>query len=173
MELSMARMPEASATNGVAIIGDGAAAIRAALSLAQMGVEVKVITNSPALGCDGIVSGVPEKSGREQCYLWPLLLRAVSHPLITLYSNASVELIEGQKGDFKLQIAQYPRFINEELCTGCGRCQAECSVKITSLLEGQIVVRNAIHAPLAGSKAVPSAYVIDKNGVSPCHWLLV
>ncbi len=162
-------MPDNSVPEGVAVIGDSAAAIQAALTLARMGVEVKVIISSAALGWNGAAGGISTDSTRDRCYLWPLLLRAANHPSITLYSNARVEAIEGRKGDFKIQVVQHPRFINEDLCTSCGRCQAECSVKITSLLDGRKVTRNAIHSPLLGTRAVPSAYVIDKNGVSPCN----
>ncbi|MFC1874151.1 FAD-dependent oxidoreductase [Chloroflexota bacterium] len=169
MELNIAGVPEVSTTSGVAIIGDSAAAIQAALTLAQMGVEVKLITSSPALGGSTTATEVSGGSTPDRCYLWPLLLRVSGHPLITLYSNASVEAIGGQKGDFKVQVAQYPRFINEDLCTSCGRCQDECSVKINSSLDGKNFTRHAIHAPLPEDKSVPSAYVINKNGVSPCR----
>jgi len=165
----MVERSDTSRPEGVAIIGDSAAAIQAALTLAQMGVEVKVVTSSAALGWNFDACGVSGDSSPDQRYLWPLLLRAASHPLIKLYSNAEVERIEGQKNDFKIEVVQQPRYIHEELCSNCGRCQAECSVKLTSLLGEQKIKHNAIHTPLLETKSVPSAYVIDKNGVAPCH----
>jgi len=165
----MVERSDADVSQGVAIIGSNAAAIQTALTLAQMGVGVKVITNSAALGWDTGANGVPGGSSPDRRYLWPLLIRAANHPLITVYSNAEVERIEGERDDFKVHVARHPRYIHEELCTNCGLCQAECSVKLTSWLDGQQIRHSAIHAPLLEVKAVPSACVIDKNGVAPCH----
>lgn len=169
MELNTVEKPNASLPKGVAIIGNSVAAIQTALTLAQLGVEVKIITNSAALGWDCAVNEVSGGSSLDQRYLWPLLLRTVSHPLITLYSNTEVEHIEGKKDEFKVQVVQHPRYIREDLCTSCGCCQAECSVKLTSLLGEQRVTYSAIHTPILETRSVPSAYVIDKNGVAPCH----
>lgn len=169
MVLSIAGKSEANMPKGVAVIGNSSVAIQAAFTLAQMGVEVKLITNSAVLGWDNISSGVSGNSLPDQRYLWPLFIQVASHPLITLYSNAEVEHIEGEKGNFSLQVLQHPRYIHEELCTGCGRCQAECSVRVTSLLNGQKIAHSAIHTPLPGIKSVPSAYMIDKNGFASCH----
>jgi NADPH-dependent glutamate synthase beta subunit-like oxidoreductase/NAD-dependent dihydropyrimidine dehydrogenase PreA subunit len=134
-----------------------------------MGVEVKLIANSAALGWDDATNNVLDDSSLDQRFLHPLLLRATSHPLITLYTGAEVESIQGEKGDFKIQVVQRPRYIHEDICTGCGRCQVECPTRVTSLLRGQKITHTAIHTPLLGAKAVPSAFVIDKNGFAPCQ----
>ncbi len=168
MELSMVARSKTCVPKGAAVIGSNIVAVQAALALARMGVDVKLLTNSAALSRDGAPCGIPSNSSLDRRYLWPLLLRAASHPLITLYSNVTVENIEGEKGNFRIQVWQHPRYINEELCTACGRCEAECSVKLTSLSGGQKTTHGAIHTPLSGTKSIPSAYVIDKDGLSPC-----
>ena len=169
MALSMAAKSDSSMPKGIALIGSNVAAIQAAFTLAQMGIEVKLITNSAALGWDAATNSVLDNSPLDQRFLWPLLLRTMSHPLVTLYTNTKIESIQGEKGNFKIQVVQHPRYIDETLCTGCGRCQDACSVKLTSLLKGQKITHSAIHMPLLGTKAVPSAYVIDKNGLAPCQ----
>ena len=163
------RKTDVSKSQGAAVIGSSVAAIQAALTLAQMGIEVKVITDSAALSWDDAASGISGNSPPDRRFLWPLSLRMASHPLITLYTSAEVESIEGTKGDFKIQVAQRPRYIYEDLCAGCGRCEVECSAKVTSLLDGQKVMHSAIHRPLLEAKAVPSAYVIDQKEPAPCH----
>ncbi len=168
MGLSTAERSRTGASEGAAVIGGNVVAVQAALALARMGIEVKLITNSAALGWDSATSGVLS-SPPDQRYLWPLLLQASRHPLITLYSNAEVEDIEGGKGDFRIRVWQRPRYINEELCTACGRCEDECSVKLSSLLGDRKITHGAIHAPLFEDRSVPSAYLVDKNGASPCH----
>jgi NADPH-dependent glutamate synthase beta subunit-like oxidoreductase/NAD-dependent dihydropyrimidine dehydrogenase PreA subunit len=169
MVSSMAGKLKTGASKGAAIIGSSVAAVQAALTLAQMGVVVKLITTSASLGWDGIVSNISSSSPQFKRFTLPLLLQATKHPLITLYTRAEIESIEGEKGDFKIKVLQRPRYILEELCTGCGSCQEECSARITSIVKGQKVKHTAIHAPLLEKKAVPSAYVIDKNGLAPCQ----
>lgn len=169
MVSSIAARPDSGLSRSAAIIGSSIAAIQAALTLARMGVGVDLITSSVALGYDGAAGAALDSSSPAQRFLWPLLLRASSHPLITLHTNAKVESIEGQKGDFKMQVVQYPRYVHEDVCTGCGRCQVECSAKVTSLSGGQKITHSAIHTPLLDGRSVPSAYVIDKSGLAPCH----
>ena len=57
----------------------------------------------------------------------------------------------------------------EDLCSSCGRCEEACSVKMPSMVDGQKVIHSAIHAPLPGTLAIPSAYYIEKNGVAACR----
>jgi len=165
----MAERFDGSVSKGAAIIGSSVAAIQVALTLARMGVEVQLITESVALGCDGSTSTSTNNFSRDRCFIWPLMLQASSHPLITLHTNAKVESIEGEKGNFNIQVVQFPRYVHEDLCTGCSRCQAECSAKVTSLLGGQKITHSAIHTPLIEGRSIPSAYVIDKNGFAPCQ----
>ena len=166
---SKEKKPDTSTPKGAAIIGSNITAIQTALTLAQMGVEVNVITDSVSLGWDSDADNMLEGSSPCQRIFWPLLLRMTSHPLITLHTNAKVESIEGARGDFKIQIVQRPRYIHENICTGCGVCQSECSAKVISLIDGQKITHSAIHAPFLKAKSVPSAFTIDKDGVSPCH----
>ncbi|MFC1994764.1 FAD-dependent oxidoreductase, partial [Chloroflexota bacterium] len=151
---------------GVAVIGSGVAVAQAALTLAEIGVEVAVITPSMALGLDaGSASGVSAQDIR----MWPLLLRAASHPLVRLYANSEVVAIHGKRGGFSIRATRNPRYVRTDLCSGCGRCEEACSARVSSLLDGRRVTHSAIHAPLLGARAVPSAYCIDKNGVAPCR----
>jgi heterodisulfide reductase subunit A len=169
MVVSMTGKSKKGTFKGAAIIGTSISSVQAALTLAQMGVEVKLITTSASLGGDSIVNNIINNSPQDKRFILPLLLQAAQHPLIKLYTRADVESIHGETGNFKLKIVQHPRYIVEELCTSCGSCQAECSAQITSLIKGQKVRHTAIHTPLLERKAVPSAYVIDKNGLAPCQ----
>ena len=165
----MAIESNANVSKGVVVIGGSVAAIQAALTLAQMGIKVEVITNSVALGWNGSASEASDNSPLDQRFFYPLSIQVTSHPLITLHTGAEAESVEGEKGDFKIHVVQHPRYVREDICTGCGRCQAECSVNLASLLKDEKIRHSAIHTPLLETKAVPSTYIIDKNGTSPCQ----
>ena len=152
----------------VALIGGSVAVAQAALTLAELGVEVTVISPSAALGSDNNIN-TSGTSSQDLLRIWPLLVRAASHPRINLYTNSRVDAIAGKQGRFTIQATRNPRYVREDLCTSCGRCEEACSVKISSLVDGRRVTHTAIHAPLLGAKAVPSAYCIDKGGISPCQ----
>ncbi|HUV52520.1 MAG TPA: FAD-dependent oxidoreductase, partial [Dehalococcoidia bacterium] len=153
----------------VAVIGSSIGAAQAALTLAELGVEVALITTSASFGPETIASSANDSNSEDMLRLWPLLLRAASHPLVTLFTNSQVKDIKGKQGKFTIKAIKQPRYVREDLCSSCGRCEEACSVKIRSLVNGQKLVHSAIHAPLPGSKSVPSAYFIEKNGVAPCR----
>ena len=154
---------------GVAIIGDSVGAAQAALTLAELGAEVKLIMSSPALSLDNTTDSASITSRERLLSVWPLLLRAVSHPLVTLHTNSEVSAIAGRQGRFTVRVATCPRYVREDLCTACGRCEEACSVQVPFILDGRRTTHSAIHAPVPGNKTIPSAYCIEKSGVAPCR----
>ncbi|MDY6892401.1 MAG: FAD-dependent oxidoreductase [Chloroflexota bacterium] len=155
-------------SKGVAIIGGSIGAAKAALTLADLGVEVKIITSALALGLEDTQS-TTAISSEEQIGVWPLLLRAANHPLVTLHTNSNVNTITGKQGRFTLRATTKARYVKTNLCTGCGRCAETCSVQIPLLLNGRKVVHSVIHAPVLDTKTTPSAYFIEKQGLAPCR----
>ena len=152
---------------GISVIGSGIRAAQCALTLAEMGIDVALITPSPSLELDNVNN--PAEPSHELLHVWPLLLRATSHPRVKLYTNSRVKSVTGKPGNYTIKAIKSPRYVKEELCTGCGKCEEECSVKVQTLINGHKVSHGAIHAPILGAKSVPSAYYIDKEGISPCR----
>ncbi len=152
---------------GISVIGSGIRATQCALTLVDMGIDVSLITPSHSLELEnGSSSAEPT---HELLHVWPLLLRAASHPRVKLYTNSHVKSVGGKPGDFTIRAVREPRYVREDLCTGCGKCEEECSVKVQARVNGHKVSHGAIHSPVQGAKSVPSAYYIDKEGISPCR----
>jgi heterodisulfide reductase subunit A len=82
------------------------------------------------------------------------------HANITLLSYSEVEKVLGYVGNFTVSVRRKPRYVNEELCTGCGTCVEKCPwKKIPSEFDLGLGKRPAIYFPFA--QAVPRVPVID------------
>jgi len=82
------------------------------------------------------------------------------HPNIQLFSYSEVESVSGYVGNFSVRIRKKARYVNEDLCTGCGTCVEKCPwKKIPSEFDLGLGNRPAIYFPFA--QAVPRVPVID------------
>jgi len=82
------------------------------------------------------------------------------HENITLLSYSEVEKVAGYVGNFSVTVRRKPRYVNEDLCTGCGTCAEKCPwKKIPSEFDLGLGKRSAIYFPFA--QAVPRVPVVD------------
>ncbi len=82
------------------------------------------------------------------------------HENISLLSYSEVEKVSGYVGNFTVSVRRKPRYVNEDLCTGCGTCVEKCPwKKIPSEFDLGLGNRPAIYFPFA--QAVPRVPVID------------
>jgi heterodisulfide reductase subunit A len=87
------------------------------------------------------------------------------HENIQLLSYSEVEEVSGHVGNFHVKVRKKARYVNEDLCTGCGQCVEYCPVEVPSEFDQGLSTRHAIYRPFA--QAVPNAFVIDKK-MPPC-----
>ncbi|MDX1700544.1 MAG: FAD-dependent oxidoreductase, partial [Melioribacteraceae bacterium] len=83
------------------------------------------------------------------------------HPNIELMTLANVTELEGIAGDYEATVKCDPRYVNAELCTGCGDCVRACPQSTRNEWDLGLGARKAIYRPYP--QAVPSTYVIDIN----------
>jgi heterodisulfide reductase subunit A-like polyferredoxin len=131
-----------------------------------MGIDVSLITPSLSLDLDAF--NHPLEPSHESLHIWPLLLRAASHPRVKLFTNSRIDGVTGNPGDLNIKITKEPRYVKEDLFR-LRNCEEECSVKVQTQIGGQKVTHGVFIPPILGAKTVPSAYYIDKLGISPCR----
>jgi heterodisulfide reductase subunit A len=144
------------------VVGGGIAGIQAALEIADAGFPVYLVEREPSIG--GHMAQFDKTFPTldcAACILTPRMVSAGGHPNITLLTWSEVVKVEGYVGNFTVTIRKKARYVNQELCTGCGICQEKCPKKvIDDVYEAGLGFRKAVYTPFP--QAVPKYPVIDK-----------
>jgi heterodisulfide reductase subunit A len=149
------------------IVGGGVAGIQAALEIADSEHKVYLVEKEPSIGGHMIqLDKTFPTLDCSACILTPKMTLAGSHPHIELMSYSEVVEVSGFIGNFIVKIRRKPRYIDVKECNGCADCEKVCPVSVPSEFNMGLGTRKAAYRPFA--QAVPSAFVIDKQGKSPC-----
>ena len=144
------------------VVGGGIAGIQSALELADAGYPVYLVEREPSIG--GHMAQFDKTFPTldcSACILTPKMVSVGSHPNITMLTWSEVERVDGFVGNFTVTIRKKARYVNEELCTGCGICQEKCPKKIIdTVYEAGLGYRKAIYTPFP--QAVPKYPVLDR-----------
>ena len=91
------------------------------------------------------------------CILTPKMVDAGSHPNITLHTWSEVTDVSGYVGNFTVKVLHRPRYVDTDLCTGCGICQEKCPAKVvdTGLRGRHRLSQGHLPAVPAGGPQVP------------------
>jgi heterodisulfide reductase subunit A-like polyferredoxin len=150
------------------VVGAGVAGITAALDIANSGYPVVLVDRLPNIGGKmAQLSDTFPTLDCSQCMMTPRTAEVNAHPNIRMLMCSTVESIEGEPGAFKARIVRSPRYIDEKQCTACGDCAKVCPVRVPSEPDEDVALRSAIYKPFP--QAIPSAYVISKQGTAPCR----
>ncbi|MHA1296556.1 MAG: 4Fe-4S binding protein, partial [Promethearchaeota archaeon] len=94
------------------------------------------------------------------------MLEANRHPNIEILSYSEVIKVDGYIGNFKVQVKRYPRFIDENKCTGCGACSEVCPIYVSNYFDEHLSARKCIDISFA--QAVPAVYDIVRDHCVEC-----
>ncbi len=145
---------------GVLVIGGGIAGIEAALTVADSGQKVYLVEKDPTIG--GHMAQFDKTFPTldcSACILTPKMNSVGFHPNIELMTYSEVTDVSGYVGNFDVTVKQKARYVNHDLCNGCGLCMQKCPGKAPSEFDVELVDRKAIYTPFP--QAVPNKPVID------------
>jgi heterodisulfide reductase subunit A2 len=147
----------------ILIIGAGVAGINAALNAADYGARVYLLDDSPSIG--GIMARLDKTFPTNDCSICieaPQMYEVDNHPNIEILTNTEVKKVKKSDQGFNVRLVKKARFVDEELCTGCGACFEACPVTIPDEMDGRIFgTRKLAFIPFP--QAVPNVAVIDPD----------
>src|SRR3990172_5259871 len=140
------------AARSVLVVGGGIGGMRAAVDLAEAGLEVYLIEAAPALG--GRVAQLGYMFPTHDCVLCrgtsdhgygctrPALSPGFQdrnlHPNIRLFTLTNVIAVDGQAGDFRVTLRHEPRYVDQARCISCDLCSIVCPVELPSSFQMEL-----------------------------------
>ncbi len=154
---------ESPVTKRALVIGGGIAGIQTALDIADAGFPVDIAETKPTIG--GKMAQLDKTFPTldcAACILTPKMVDVAQNDKIRIFSYSEVQEVKGFVGNFDVKIKKKARYVNEDVCTGCGACTEKCPQKnVPNEFNLGMDNRRAIYIPFA--QAVPKVATIDPN----------
>jgi len=146
----------------VMVVGGGISGIQAALDLATAGFKVFLVDQAPTIG--GKMAQLDKTFPTNDCSMCiesPKFIECDRHPNIEILTYTDVTGVAGQAGAFEVSLVKKPRYVKQEVCTGCTTCVEYCPVKVPDPFNQELSSNKAIH--IYFSQAVPLVPYIDER----------
>ena len=151
-----------SGLGDVMVVGGGISGIQASLDLATAGYKVYLVEKAPTIG--GKMAQLDKTFPTNDCSMCiesPKFIECDRHPNIEILTYTEVDTVEGEAGDFDVTLIKKPRYVREDVCTGCNTCVEYCPVMVPDEYNQGLSESKAIHIHF--SQAVPLVTYVDEE----------
>ena len=151
----------------VMVVGAGIGGMQASLDLANAGFHVTLVEQTSSIG--GRMAQLDKTfptNDCSMCTISPKLIEVDKHLNIDLVTNADVVGLEGEAGNFQVDVRNRPRFVDLDKCNSCGDCIEACPVSVPSEFDQGMQDRKAIFKRYP--QAIPGSMAISKANRAPC-----
>ncbi len=159
---------EIPVTNGIAIIGAGAAGMRAAIELADTGLNVYLLEKEHFIG--GRISQwgpLFESNERGDDIIEKLYNEIIKRNNIKIFTGVEIESFSGCVGNFDLKIKINPRYVlSDKPCDKLEELIEKCPVEVSNEFDFGLTKRKAVYK--TDKKSYPDIPVIDMNNCTKC-----
>jgi len=162
-EINVSKIPvNCGKIGAVMVVGAGVGGIQASLDAAAAGFKVYLVDKGPAIG--GKMAQLDKTfptNDCSMCILSPKFIECAENPNITIITNTKVEDVQGEAGNFQVQLFEQPRYVDEEKCTGCGTCSEYCPVFVPDVYNESLANKKCIHVHFP--QAVPAVSIVNSD----------
>jgi heterodisulfide reductase subunit A len=142
------------------VLGGGIAGMQAALDMAGQGFEVLLVEREPSIG--GVMVGLNKVFPTldcSSCICTPRMAEVAHHERISVLSYTEMVKARRVDGGFEVQLRKKPRYVVEEDCIGCSKCELACNWYAPHEFDYGLGARPAIYIP--HGNAIPQVPVLD------------
>lgn len=154
-------------TGAVMVVGGGIGGMQTALDMANSGFKVYLVESTTSIG--GRMSQLDKTfptNDCSMCMLSPKLIEVDKHLNIEIITNAELQELKGEAGNFTARVLKRPLYIDVEKCSSCGDCITACPVDMANEFEMGLNERQAVFKRYP--QAIPAAMSISKGARPPC-----
>jgi heterodisulfide reductase subunit A len=149
------------------VVGGGIAGMQSALDLADQGYQVALVEREASIGGKMIaLSKVFPTLDCCSCITTPKMSAVAHHENIQLLTYCEVQAVSKNGNGFVAEVLKKPRYVDEDLCTGCRQCEYACPIDVPAAFDLGLGAHRAIRVPF--STAVPQYAVLDIENCLLC-----
>jgi len=149
------------------VVGGGIAGLQSALDLADQDFSVVIIEKDLSIGGKMIrLSKVFPTLDCSSCITTPKMASAAHHKNITIYTWCDLKQLTNSNGSVHARITQKPRYVDQDKCIGCRKCEYSCPVYVPDPEQGGFCATKTIRIPF--SNAIPQVAALDPESCMLC-----